>query len=116
MQETVFISLPLPQLQTLIIDCVNACLDANKPTSQAPPSDPIHDIGAAAKFLGVTEPTMYGLNNQRRVKYFMQGRKCYYFESDLIAYIRQGEKKTALEVATEAEQYLTKRKGGSNGK
>ena len=46
----------------------------------------------------------------------MQGKKCYYFESDLIAYIRQGEKKTALEVAAEAEQYLTKRKGGINGK
>ena len=95
---------------------LEAYFTVNKPTSQAPPSDPIHDIGAAAKFLGVTEPTMYGLNNQRRIKYFMQGKKCYYFESDLIAYIRQGEKKTALEVAAEAEQYLTKRKGGINGK
>ena len=40
MDKTVFISLPIDDLQTVIIDCVNSCLKNNtqesKPTTEQP--------------------------------------------------------------------------------
>ena len=49
MEKTVLISLPVEDLQTIIIDCVNSCLKHNKQPDQPHPSHdfkyiPIQDI------------------------------------------------------------------------
>lgn len=107
----------LPKAVTQLFDKISnieRLLTERATTAVAQPLTPI-SIDDAAKFLGLSRATMYGLNNQRKVKYFMQGKKCYYFESDLIDYLKQGKVKTLAEISAEADQYLNKRKGGKNG-
>jgi hypothetical protein len=61
MDKTVLISLPIEDLQTVIIDCVNSCLRNNKQESKPPTDQPeqLLTIQEAAEFLSLTVPTMY---------------------------------------------------------
>ena len=61
MNKTVLISLPIEDLQTVIIDCVNSCLRNNMQESKAPTNQPeqLLTIQEAAELLSLTVPTMY---------------------------------------------------------
>lgn len=113
MQETILISLPLPQLQTLIIDCVNACLDVRTDQTCQPETDELLTVQDTAKFLTLSVPTIYGLISKGELPVMKRSKRCYFSKLELINYLKQGRKKTVQETANGADAYLLKKKGGT---
>lgn len=112
MNKTVFISLPIEDLQTVIIDCVNTCLKNNKQTN--PQTGELHEkpipIQDAAQFLGLTVPTIYSKVSKGEVPVTKRGKRLYFFRSELLAYLREGRKKSNAEIEAEAESFLCNNK------
>lgn len=62
-----------------------------------------------------SKPTVYGWVNAGTIPVHKGDKKLRFLKSDIDAWLRQGRKKTYAEIASEAEQYLAKKKGGNNG-
>jgi excisionase family DNA binding protein len=116
MDKTVLISLPIEDLQTVIIDCVNSCLRNNKQESKPPTDQPeqLLTIQKAAEFLSLTVPTIYSKVSKREIPVMKRNNRLYFSRTELIEYLKEGRKKSNAEIQLEAEAYL-KKKGGNNG-
>jgi excisionase family DNA binding protein len=114
MNKTVFISLPIEDLQTVIIDCVNSCLRNNKQV-QPPTTQPeqLLNIQEAAEFLSLTVPTMYSKVSKGELPVMKRSKRLYFSRTELLDYIKTGRKKSNAEIEQEAKNYL-KKKGGKN--
>jgi excisionase family DNA binding protein len=116
MDKTVLISLPIEDLQTVIIDCVNSCLKNNKQAHSKQPADQteqLFTIQEAAEFLSLTVPTMYSKVSRGELPVMKRSKRLYFSKVELMDYLKQGRKKTLAETENEAESYLKKR-GGRN--
>ena len=114
MDKTVFISLPIEDLQTVIIDCVNSCLKNNKQANtETNNTDELLTVQDTAKFLSLSVPTIYSLISKGELPVMKRSKRCYFSKVELINYLKQGRKKTLVETASEADTYLNK-KGGNN--
>lgn len=113
MEKTVFISLPIEDLQTVIIDCVNSCLKHNKQSStqQQPDKDELLTVQDTAKFLSLSVPTVYTLISKGELPVMKRSKRCYFSKVELVNYLKQGRKKTLAETASEADTYLKKKRG-----
>jgi excisionase family DNA binding protein len=115
MEKTVFISLPIEDLQTVIIDCVNSCLKNSKQAHNEQPTE-------ADRWLNLNElcqyhpdkpskPTVYGWVNVGTIPVHKGGKKLRFLKSEIDSWLRQGRKRTLTETATEAEHYCKTKKG-----
>lgn len=59
-----------------------------------------------------TKPTVYGWVNAGTIPVHKGGKKLRFLKSEIDNWLRQGRKKTLAETASEADQYLTKKKRG----
>lgn len=110
--ETVFLSLSKSDFQDLIAETVNTCLRHNKPPTADPiGADELLTVQDAAKLLSLTVPSIYGLIHKGELPVMKRSKRCYFSKVDLINYLKQGRKKTNVETAFEAEQYLKTKKG-----
>ena len=118
MDKTVLISLPIEDLQTVIIDCVNSCLRNDKQESKTPTAlpDQLLTIQQAAELLHLSVKTLYIKVSKRELPYMKQGKRLYFSQKELVEYLKQGRKKTTGEIEAEAEAYLSNKKRLSNGK
>ena len=82
MQETVLISLPLAQLQTLIVDAVNACLDVRH-TNTPPQPESYITRQEAADTLHITLPTLLAWTLDGKVKGYRIGRRILYKKNEI---------------------------------
>ena len=103
MEKTVFISLPIADLQTVIIDCVNACLKNSKIGNHdhQTEADDLLTVQAAAKFLSLSVPTIYGLIHRGEIPVMKRSKRCYFSKVELINYLKEGRKMTVAENASE---------------
>lgn len=110
MEKTVFISLPIEDLQTVIIDCVNSCLKNNKQANNESPNDAdeLLTVQDAAKFLSLSVPTIYGLISKNELPVMKRSKRCYFSKIELINYLKQGRKKTIAETDQVAGNYIDK--------
>ena len=74
MQETVFISMPKEELQSIIIDCVNSCLVQNKQPGHSPSQPHIKGTHQLAKFLGISVSKAQKLKNEGIIPFFQNER------------------------------------------
>lgn len=112
MEKTILISLPIEDLQTVIIDCVNTCLKSSKQeVHQQSETDELLTVQDAAKFLSLTVPTVYGLISKGELPVMKRSKRCYFSKVELIDYLKQGRRKTLAETAIEAERYCKTKKG-----
>lgn len=119
MNKTVLISLPIEDLQTVIIDCVNSCLRNNKQESKAPTDQPeqLLTIQEAAEFLSLTVPTMYSKVSKREIPVMKRSKRLYFSRTELLEYLKDGRKKSNAEIEQEAKAFLLNtKKGLNNGK
>ena len=119
MDKTVLISLPIEDLQTVIIDCVNSCLRNNKQESKAPTDQPeqLLTIQEAAEFLSLTVPTMYSKVSKGELPVMKRSKRLYFSRTELLEYVKAGRKKSNAEIEQEAKEYLlNNKKGLNNGK
>lgn len=112
MDKTVLISLPIEDLQTVIIDCVNSCLKNSKQVhSEQAETDELLTVQDTAKFLSLSIPTVYTLISKGELPVMKRSKRCYFSKVELFNYLKQGRKKTLAETASEADQYLKTKKG-----
>ncbi|MDR2511712.1 MAG: helix-turn-helix domain-containing protein [Bacteroidales bacterium] len=59
------------------------------------------------------KPTVYAWIGQRSIPYHKKGKKLMFRKSEIDSWLKEGRRKTAAEIQTEAEQFVTSsRKGG----
>jgi hypothetical protein len=112
MEKTIFISLPIEDLQTVIIDCVNSCLRNNKREQSETTHTTIQYLSVkdTAKFLNLAPQTIYQLVSAGKLKNYKRNKRLYFLQSDLQNFIQQGERKTNAEIAIESQNYLRTKK------
>ena len=108
MEKTVFISLPIEDLQTVIIDCVNSCLKNSKQgnNESQPEKDELLTVQDAARFFSLSVPTIYGLISKKELPVMKRSKRCYFSKIELVNYLKQGRKKTTSETDKEAANYI----------
>lgn len=109
MNKTVFISLPIEDLQTVIIDCVNSCLKHNKQENH-PPTEQLLTIQEAAQFLNLTVPTIYSKVSKGELPVMKRSKRLYFSSTELMEYLKEGRKKSNAEIEQEAKAYLLNNK------
>ncbi|WP_294316274.1 helix-turn-helix domain-containing protein [uncultured Chryseobacterium sp.] len=62
------------------------------------------DIDAACQILSKAKPTVYTLVRTRKIPCYKSGKKLYFFEDELLEWIRNGKRKTLAEIETEASK------------
>jgi excisionase family DNA binding protein len=114
MQKTVFISLPIEDLQTVIIDCVNSCLKNNKQADKLPDTPELLTIDEASAFLRLAKPTIYSMVSRGSLPHMKRGR-LYFSRIELMEYLRQGKVQTIDQSSPDAlRNVIVKRKGISH--
>ena len=58
------------------------------------------------------KPTVYTWIGQRSIPYHKKGKKLMFLKSEINAWLKEGRRKTTLEIQAEAEQFVTNGKGG----
>lgn len=114
MDKTVFISLPIEDLQTVIVDCVNSCLKNNKQGNTQTTDQPeqLLTVQEAAQFLKLTRPTIYSKVSKGELPVMKRSKRLYFSSTELMEYIKEGRKKSNAEIEQEAEAYLSNKKKG----
>lgn len=75
-----------------------------------PEADTILTVEAAAEFLDLSVATIYTLISQRELPVMKRSKRCYFSKLELIAYLKQGRRRTNQEIEAEADAYLMKRR------
>ena len=102
----------LSNIETLLLDIKHTPKD----TGNQPEADELLTVQDTAKFLSLSVPTIYGLISKGELPVMKRSKRCYFSKIELLNYLKQGRKKTLAETASEANQYLNKKKGLNNGK
>ena len=66
-------------------------------------------IQEAAQFLNLTVPTIYSKVSKGELPVMKRSKRLYFSNTELMAYIKAGNKKSNAEIEAEAHQYLAKR-------
>jgi len=92
METKVFISMTKDELETLIIDCVNACLMNDKTRKDETQQDVLMTIQEAAEFLHLTVPTLYSKASRGELPVKKRSKRLYFSKLELIDYINEGSR------------------------
>lgn len=92
----------LSNIESLLLDLKHS---APKTEKQNDP-DELLTVQGAAEFLSLSVPTVYGLISKGELPVMKRSKRCYFSRKDLMAYVRQGRKKTIRETDQAAHYYL----------
>lgn len=73
-------------------------------------SNQLLTVTEAAAHLRLAVPTLYGLVQRSKIPVCKRGKRLYFDEAELTTWIKEGRKKTAQEIDTEATAFLNSRK------
>ncbi|MCO6495471.1 MAG: helix-turn-helix domain-containing protein [Bacteroidetes bacterium] len=86
-----------------------------QPTTDQP--EQLLTIQEAAEFLSLTVPTMYSKVSKREIPCMKRSKRLYFSRTELLEYLKDGRKKSNVEIEQEAKAYLlNNKKGLNNGK
>jgi excisionase family DNA binding protein len=78
--------------------------------SQTPPvTDELYTVGQAADFLSLSKSTIYTMIHKKELPVLKRSKRCYFFRSALIEYLKYGEKKSLKQIETEIEKFNRKK-------
>ena len=109
MEPITFDQLPqaVSQLHDRLSNIEQLLLHANNhPTD----TDELLTITQAALFLNLSIPTIYGKVSRKEIPVNKQGKRLYFYRSELADWIKAGRKKTVTEIRQEAEQSIISKK------
>ncbi len=112
----VLTSIPLNDLQKIIIDCVNVCLSMDKrerteeTKNDIPPDqqEEILTIKQAAEVVKLAVPTLYKLCGEKNIPHLKKGGKLLFLRKEIIKWVEEGRQKTKREIRLDAETWLGK--------
>lgn len=88
----------LPEAVGQLLDKVNHIEQLLGQQNQPPDQDELLNIQKAAKFLDLAVPTLYSKVSRKEIPVNKQGKRLYFYKSELENWIKQGRKKTADEL------------------
>jgi excisionase family DNA binding protein len=100
-------------LEDIINSTVKKAVEESKSESSKRDQDFLN-IVEAAEFLNLAQQTIYGLTSKREIPFFKRGKKLYFRESELVAWLEQGRRKTKTEMVNTPYGFGFKKKGGRN--
>lgn len=110
MEKTVFISLPIEDLQAVIMECVNICLENSKQVQreQRTETDRWFDLKELCNYHpDKPKPaTVYGWVFAGKIPVNKGEKKLRFLKSEIDDWLRQGRRATLSETSLKAEQYL----------
>ncbi len=63
-------------------------------------------IEEACKIIGKAKPTIYTLVRKRLLPCYKNGKKLYFFEDELLEWIKNGRRRTLQEIHSESESFV----------
>ncbi len=69
-------------------------------------SDELLTVQAAAVYLSLSVPTIYGLIAKKQIPVMKRSKRCYFSKVELMNYLKEGRKKTFAETGIEAQNYI----------
>lgn len=114
MQAVTITQITPPELESLIEGSLRRILSL-QPLNASKDEDQLMTIKQAGEFLNLSVPTIYSYVQKSKIPVSKGSKRLYFSKSELLEWIKQGRRKTQAEIALEATQFLTKRKGGPNG-
>lgn len=105
---------PFEELSSQIEEIKFLLLESlSKPEAESKKGDDLITIEEAGEILKLAVPTIYGLVNKRIIPYMKKGKRLFFSKKELMEWIKTGRRKTAAEIAEEADKYISeKRKTG----
>lgn len=70
------------------------------------------NIEQAADFLHLSKATIYSKCSRNELPYMKRSKRLYFLREQLLDFVKAGRCETAQEMAENAHEYLTKKKGG----
>ncbi|CAN5287417.1 hypothetical protein BH11BAC5_BH11BAC5_41540 [soil metagenome] len=105
MQETIFISLPLSELKTIIFNSVNACLDLRTPHNKLLYQDEaLINIEEAAEFVNLSTASIYKLVSSNKIPFTKKHRRLLFERKELTAWLSTGRKLTLGEIERQSQK------------
>ncbi len=83
MEKIVLISLPVKDLQSLIIDCVNSCI-RHQPKNSDKPAEQIMTRDEVCDLLQITKSTLWKRTKSGKLQAYGHGRRVYYKRSEVL--------------------------------
>jgi predicted DNA-binding transcriptional regulator AlpA len=83
-----------------------------KAETQNQTDDP-KSIDEIEKLTGYTKPTLYGYCQKNKIPYHKKNGRLFFFKSEIIDWIKQGKQKTVIEIGTETDTLLSKKRKSS---
>lgn len=96
------------ELQHLIESSIQKILSSQKEVEHTN-QDELLTVEQAATFLSLSKPTIYGLISKGELPVMKRSKRCYFSKKELIAYLKDGRRKTNKEIEKLADNYT---KGG----
>jgi len=84
--------------------------DLSQPAQIEPSIKKPVSIKRISEITNLAKQTIYGLASTRKIPHFKQGKRLYFFEDEIIDWIKKGKRKTEIEILDETLSTL-KRKG-----
>ena len=73
-----------------------------------PVPDVLFDIKEAGKFVKLSAPSLYKLCSENNIPHIRRGGKIMFSKDELLAWAKEGRRKTKNEIEEDAERYLGK--------
>lgn len=101
-------NLDVEQLTTLMGDVFDAKITAFQKQVSTPTTEVLYTIQQASEFLNLSVPTIYSKVSKGELPVMKKGKKLYFSSIELMQFIKDGRRKTNLEIEAEAVKYLKK--------
>lgn len=83
MDKTVLFSIPMPELQALIVDCVKSCILAQS-QNKTIEKEQIMTRNEVCELLNITKSTLWKRTKTGKLQSYGQGRRVYYKRSEVM--------------------------------
>lgn len=112
--EQVFFNVPLSKLEPIFKRWIKEAQAEMQPIPVKLTDQPeqLLTIQETAAFLSLAVPTIYGMVSRGELPHMKRSKRVYFSRVELMEYLKEGRKKTNAEIQEEADQYLSKKKGG----
>jgi excisionase family DNA binding protein len=107
----IIVQLDSEQLSDLIQKSFRKVIAEIPSQSTIQKSEELLTVEEAAKLLHVSVPTIYTKISKNELPVIKNkgSKRCYFYKSELLDYLKTGRKKTVREIGDEAEKYINKK-------
>src|SRR5574343_897382 len=110
MQAVTITQITPPELELLIESSLKKILNNQISLGHQKAEDELLTVPQAAALLSVSVHTVYRLIQINHLPVMKRSKRCYFSKNDLFNYLKEGRKKTLVEIADETDRFLTNKK------